>query len=324
MFSDARMEPYYYAILFSFLQLGYQVNLFVSLKWLAGTGKWIRLLLGHPLLHLKSHEPSGNNRIITDKKKYTFSNQCFLSSNAFNNTSLSTLSLPFPMHPDQYASGRYQNLSDWQTKTARPIRIMFSGNVIRDAYENVIFSDFFKIPNRWQIVEYIKDHLNPEKIKFIESAADWQKARDGRFQNQLVMGRWEWSVNHQKNFGARIPNTEWLPTLGKSSFFIACPGVVIPNSHNCIEAMAMGAIPILSYGNLFYPPLVDGINCLSFASLDELELKIGVALTMDEENIAKMRVQVLAFYHEYLTPDACVHRLTDINSTNVTFFNEVT
>ena len=85
----------------------------------------------------------------------------------------------------------------------------------------------------------------------------------------------------------------------------------------------MGSIPILSYGNLFSPPLVDGLNCLCFTSLEELKVKIAKALAMDEDKIAEMRVNVRAFYDSHLTPDASVFKLMDINCNRLSFYNEV-
>lgn len=322
LLSDARMEPYYFAILFSFLENQYKVNLFVSLKWLAGAGQWIRILLVHPLLHLKLGNPKGKNRILADIENKGFSNSCFLNSNVFNNTSNDTF-LPFPMHPEQYASGRFKMLEKWRIKSERPIQIMFSGNSIKDAYNNPVFSDYFKMPNRWEVLENIEKKMSNINKHFIEDENEWELALIGDYKNQLLVCRWEWSMSHQKNLNARIPNTKWLKILGNTNFFLACPGIVIPQSHNCIEAMAMGAIPVLSYSHLFHPNLEDGVNCLSYSTLDELTTKIEFALKMSEDSIEKMRENVLDYYLSNLSFNINIESLTDINIREVFFFNEL-
>lgn len=319
---DVRMEPYYFAIIFSLLQKKYQVNLYVSWKWLAGTGKWMKIILKNPLLHIKLGKPNGKNRLITDKSIFKYENLCFLNPSVYNLTYEFPI-IPFPMHPDQYASGRYLQLDQWRNNGIRPIRIMFSGNASKEAYDNQKLSNFFKLPNRWQIVEFLQTEIEQGKIKMMQSKNDWQFARNGDFKSQLIMGRWEWSEKNENNLDARIPNEDWLKTLGSADFFIACPGITIPQSHNCIEAMAMGSIPVLSYHTLFQPHLVDGFNCLTFDTLEELKMKIESILKMEKEIIAEMRKNVLNYYSKYLTSDYCADLLIDRGTTELGYYNEV-
>ena len=78
----------------------------------------------------------------------------------------------------------------------------------------------------------------------------------------------------------------------------------MPHSHNLIEGMSQGAIPILPYGELMCPPLESEVNCLSFATLDELDDAVDAALSMSPTRVAEMRASVLRYYREVLSPAA--------------------
>jgi len=76
----------------------------------------------------------------------------------------------------------------------------------------------------------------------------------------------------------------------------------MPVSHNLIEAMFCGAIPIINGGAFMAEPLEDGRDCLGFFGEADLVTAIEKALSMSDQEIEKMRGAVSKFYEKNLDP----------------------
>lgn len=196
--------------------------------------------------------------------------------------------LPFVMHASQY-----QYMRDAGKTASRSIRIFFSGNSDPGSYNNPVFLNAFKILNRHEIKQFVISEfahvLNTQKI--------------GDHSKPLWWIDWQWKPGQSGGYDNRIKNEEWLSFLGKSAFFLACPGVLMPMCHNLIEAMYCGCIPILQHPGLFDPPLEDGINCLVFNSRESLKERIETALAMDSEKLSEMQKEVKHYYNAYVSPE---------------------
>ncbi len=103
-----------------------------------------------------------------------------------------------------------------------------------------------------------------------------------------------------------IPQATFLDVLSGCAFFLAAPGVAVPMCHNVVEAMSVGAVPVLNYPEQFDPPLEHRVNCLAFSTADELTRCVREALSMDEGRVAALRLGALAYYKRYLSPEAVV------------------
>lgn len=88
--------------------------------------------------------------------------------------------------------------------------------------------------------------------------------------------------------------------LEASDFFIAPPGNGMPHCHNIMEALSRGCVPITNYDRWLMPQLQDGVNCLSFRDKEGLER----ALSMNEDEVKKMRQAAKDYYDRYCSPDA--------------------
>jgi hypothetical protein len=104
---------------------------------------------------------------------------------------------------------------------------------------------------------------------------------------------------------------DYLEFLSSSDFFIAAPGIRIPHSHNLVEAMSQGSIPILNYSEWLSPALEDGRTCLHFETSEELSRVIQSALVMPASRIREMRAAVIHHYRHYLSPAAIGRQLLD-------------
>lgn len=89
------------------------------------------------------------------------------------------------------------------------------------------------------------------------------------------------------------------------------PGFRYPHSHNLIESMSVGAIPITNYGHLFDPPLVHGHTCLRFATTKDLHEALRQAMNMPADALAQLRENVVRHYDDHLAPESLFARLRE-------------
>ena len=94
----------------------------------------------------------------------------------------------------------------------------------------------------------------------------------------------------------------YLDLLTTMDFVLTPPGVIMPHSHNVVEGMSRGAIPIMPYSALMCPPLDPGVNCFAFSTLDELDEAVEAALSMPPARVIEMREAVLRYYYGILDP----------------------
>jgi len=108
--------------------------------------------------------------------------------------------------------------------------------------------------------------------------------------------------------------------LSDVNFFLCFPGVVMPLCHNVVEAMGFGCIPILQYPDLFHPPLINGVNCLSFSDEQTLLSAISKARNLREPEIEIVRKNVIEYYNSYLDPKAMVKNLVEARGVHKNVF----
>ncbi len=99
--------------------------------------------------------------------------------------------------------------------------------------------------------------------------------------------------------------------LSEFDFYFALPGVIMPFSHNIIEAMSVGSIPFLQqeYAAMFKPALVPEINAITFKDASDLVKQLDYLLNLSPERIASLRKHVYAYYYEHLAPQAVVKKI---------------
>jgi hypothetical protein len=206
---------------------------------------------------------------------------------------------PFMLHPNFYKSYPSQEiLFGYRTKERRT-RILFSGNNKPTFYNRSQLQDKFGIIPRFQVLEFVKTQFkNGHILTFLTDRDDlYQTLIDNEALTPLIISE------------AKSEQGHWLEIVSSATFFLCPPGVVIPLCHNLIEAMAVGTIPILQYGNSCNPPLKHMHNCLSFSSLQDLRQAIDLALIMDSEEIMRMKKNVVSYYQDYLSLESTVESI---------------
>jgi len=108
---------------------------------------------------------------------------------------------------------------------------------------------------------------------------------------------------------ARIPSEDWLRNIAAADVPLCPPGTIMPMSHNIIEAMGVGTIPLTSYPDWFFPALEDGRNCFVFRSTADLLARVEEIRRLPRERIESMRAECRDYYDRHLDPKAAVARM---------------
>jgi len=204
--------------------------------------------------------------------------------------------MPYPVHPVHAGPDLPDRLRQFRTRD-KAMRVFFSGD--REGYvKNRIQYPRPKLP-RLEVINAIQAGMG-ENVLLVQGAQGLESACAGGYVGKcLIMDQNE----------KRIDETRWLQTLATCDFFLCPPGFVMPMCHNTVEAMAVGAIPIINYPEWFDPHLEHGKNCIAFDDKEELLGKLHDVLEMDPAEIARMRREVIDYYERYLAPDSFVRRV---------------
>lgn len=206
--------------------------------------------------------------------------------------------MPFPMFPPLYAAQQDLHLQTYRQQP-RQWQIFFGGDAEPGKYNKKSIRKIYAKLSRAQILDCMTRTLTSECIVELQNDSVRQSAEEKQHGGLIVM-----NTRHCK-----VAPEEWLGTLARARFFLACPGVRYPMSHNLIEAMAVGSVPITQYPEMFFPPLEDGKNCLTFNNETELQTVIIKAMTMNESDLAVMAQAATDYYDSYLAPTASIQRL---------------
>ena len=201
------------------------------------------------------------------------------------------------MHPDVYHSDLYK-LIPMLRREQKSIKVFFGGNT-GFGYGSPDIQKLFGKLTRNEIITRLEAFPNQNKLTSVAAEEQINCLLSGKLFHLVAVKKPLFSLD------------DWLRVLAKSDFYIAAPGFSMPFSHNAVEAMSVGAIPILQYPEMFSPPLTDKINCLKFDSLSDLIEKINDALHLDAEKLTAMRSNVLKYYDENLEPETAVENLFD-------------
>jgi hypothetical protein len=225
------------------------------------------------------------------------------------NTAPEALRMPYFMHPSIYHRGLHKRRSpstaldsrlstlDSAAKQRRRFRIGFFGTHDREFY-----TQHYHFPgmNRFEILKVFLQKFGDRITPLRGFPRDWDSC--------------EMAVSIDSRGGDRkgksfLPQEHYFAALRECDFVLSPPGICTPLSHNLIEAMFCGAIPITNAGAFMAQPLENGKNCLSFSGETDLIAAIVRALTMSEQEVGKMREVVLNYYNNNLHPNAFCEQL---------------
>lgn len=203
--------------------------------------------------------------------------------------------VPPPMHPMVYKVGTFDLIERMRhEKKIKKYRIVFAGNLASDMYNSFNWGGELYI-NRAKLVKLLKDEFK-DKV-FTPKTYDEYINYPGA--PLCIIDRSWVSLN-----------TEDFFKLYQSGYFAFCPpGIRQPFCHNLIESMHVSCIPILQYGHLLAPELINNQNSISYKSEIEFLEKIQTVLSLNESHIYSMSNNVTKYYDDYLHPTAVVRNL---------------
>lgn len=211
------------------------------------------------------------------------------TSHSLPATAPKALRMPYFMQPGAFHEG-FHKFDCKISGKPRAIRLGFYGT-----HHPLYYTKHFRFPilPRTPILD-----------RFVELFSDQFQRIDGgnlkKIQANIAVS-FDYSQSDQVK-KSYLNRAEYFAALEKTDFMLCPPGWCMPPAHNLVEAMSRGVIPILNYADYMDPALEDGIDCLAFSTLEQMEAKIREALEMPLERIASLRANVLRYYREFLTP----------------------
>lgn len=207
--------------------------------------------------------------------------------------------MPFPMHPQIYVQYRDQEKLIAYRQTVRRVRILFAGNWNQSGYDDPVMGELFKKLSRRQIIEYL---YRNKLAQWVTTQKEMDDLFSGDYTNGLVI------IDSSR---LRIDQGKWLSFVSQAEFFLCPPGVLIPPSHNAIEAMAVGTIPLINYPDWFFPDLKHMTNCMIFSSFDDLQENLNAILRMEARQISEMRGRTIDYYDQHLASSPAFRRIIE-------------
>jgi hypothetical protein len=295
--SDPRLERYLYWLVKMFDIAGWGVVFRIRPWLLLNLRNRSEYIYDTRNLRFALAAPTDVDLIVTDR--VWVSNAIYVDTDYFGaKEGESVLRLPFFMHPDVYHTGLIEKLPDIRAHAFRRIKVFLGGN-LGDVYDTDSMRERFGLMNRSEVTKTVLDSFEGKPTYFeITTGADAEAVLSGGTAADVVVMK-----------RPLVPLPKWMELLAASEFFLAPPGLLMPFSHNIIEAMALGTIPITEYGHMFDPPLVHGETCLAFSNEVELRDRITQALNMETEDVERMRRNVIQYYDAHLEPGAVVSKI---------------
>ena len=250
---------------------------------------------------IEEHKFEGDIKL----NKKQLSNDYF-SSFFSNDFQKDTYHVPMSEFPGIYHNSNWEVNSEKDSKRKKSVFMV--GNIDRTYYGNISKEKIFDIPSRREVADFI---YKQEYYKKVNSVLEIEKFIQSEIDNKVLL------IDTFSNF--EIRGEQLKKILKKFDFYLALPGIIIPQSHNIIEAMSMGCITILhkTYANLFRPVLHDKRNCVIYENMEELNEILYKLSDFENTQVIKLRNNVVAYYNEYLAPEAVVKQIKENNFSKI-------
>ena len=200
--------------------------------------------------------------------------------------------VPFGVHPAQVLAGRDRELG-WYRAQDSEATLLFAGACQPGEYATDEITDLFgKVP-RNALYDMLRRILEEEDYTTTRNPERFL-GTDGKVDAALFV--------LSDGVDNRVAKEEWLRVLAAADFFVAGPGVYMPMSHNAIEALAVGTIPIIEYPELFAPDLSAAGACVPFSGRKEFEEQVRSCLAMDRAFRKELKRNAREYYDTHLAP----------------------
>ncbi len=287
-------KRYLYTLLKFFSLQGFTIfmrgnaNVFYDIK----SENHVHYLLSEGILRFgkPSSNSTNNSHVVWDGKLNPdyFNQHGFCEVNSFH--------FPMTQHPLMYHAGWW---NEEIPQIERKRSVFMAGNFDANTYSQNRLEGLFDICSRLTVYEFLK---NSERLSEMERMEDLYSYLEGKSERDIIL------INRLK---FDVPMDKLRNLLSRFSFFLALPGMIMPFSHNIIEAMSCGCIPILEekYASMFSPPLKHNTQAITFSGLKDVIEKIQEIFQMDVGQEEVMRQNVFEYYEAYLTPHNVIAKI---------------
>lgn len=300
---------YFYNLIKTFQIAGYQIIYpmnFSKFRNLRNGDVYLGLMLKEPdLVDIRKQKIKDNFIILSDKQ---FSENYYEDYFLNRNLKGDSYHVPMSFHPFMY---HYNHWNKDIPKVEKINSIFCFGNFDREAYKKIHQSPF-KIIDRVEILDFFSTKVNFTSIKCRDELQDILKRKP---KNQIIF-------SEKKNFN--IPMSDIREIVNNFRFFVCCPGVFAPLSHNFVEALSVGAIPIIEkeYASVIYPELTHLKNAIIFESLNDLEKILeNTIFSISEVQYLEMYNATVNYYNTYLHPASAGRNIVEHLYKKVLYLN---
>lgn len=223
-----------------------------------------------------------------------------------------TYHVPISEYPYLYHMDSWQ--TEFEPNHSRKRSVFMIGNCNGEIYSKFSKSGFFEIPDRSETAEFLYEK---PYYKEIDSPEELNEFCDSRDDARLIL------IDTSRKF--QIGGYELKAALASFYYYLALPGIEVPHSHNIAEAMSVGCIPILhkNYAALMSPKLINGVNCLIYKDLNDLDFLMKSFFKLKEAELRQMQDKVFEYYKEHLSPSAVVGKIENNNFEKIYIQAEV-
>lgn len=223
-----------------------------------------------------------------------------LSNDYFGKSMENSYHVPMSEYPGIYRNNIQSDNNNAGQKRKRSV--FMSGNIDAAHYKKISRSGFFDIQSRSEVAGFIQEQSYYFKTESLEGLKSFI---NGDIDHKVIL------IDTSKQF--RIPLHELKGLLQEFHFYLALPGIFIPQSHNLIEAMSAGCIPIIhqTYARLMDPGLEHMETALVYDSLEELDQLILKSFNLEERQMDSLKENVLEYYNRHLSPAAVVKKIEE-------------
>lgn len=289
---------YYYNLLKTFSLAGYHVQYpmsFGRFRNLRNGDIYMALLFKEKGL-IDIRKKTRNNPVAVLKDEM-FSADYYKTYFADCNKEKNSYHVPMSFHPYMYHYGYWNRPLP---PVGRSKNALFAfGNFDRTAYKKIHKAPF-NIIDRADLIDYLSSKSN-----FIS-------AKSGEHLTNLIEADINGQIVFVEKCNFEIPAERVREHLSKFRYFLCCPGVFAPLSHNFVEALSTGTVPVIqkTYADLIYPPLQHNKNAIIFNDFKDLEKLLEENLFKKTDNeFLIMEEEVSRYYTTYLHPKAATENI---------------
>ncbi len=223
-----------------------------------------------------------------------------LSNDYFGGAKENSYHVPMSEYPGMYRNGIYDESENFKRNRKRSA--FMSGNIDATHYKKISKAGFFEIPSRSEVADFIQSQRYYQKTDSLMALREFINTETD---NKVIL------IDASKQF--RIPLYELKDLMQRFHFYLALPGILIPQSHNLVEAMAVGCIPVIheAYARLMYPSLEHMKNALVYDSLEKLDELILKSFKLEKDQVESLHENVRNYFENHLSPSAVIKKIEE-------------